>query len=168
MSLKIYRDEQHAIVRAMTIDAITSCKPADWQKQYNSGYVEDLTKKHSDLERLTLTERLTQDSIMRARIHKTVSKGSFLAITAKYSIDERERVQAINSLANMLDSKASDKVKRLIIWMWACVNVRRGVKEHIANSQEHSRMTFYNRRREIFEQLTALENQALSDVSMIL
>jgi hypothetical protein len=41
--LAIYRDEQHAVVRAMSIDAITTCKPAQWQQQYSSGYVEDLT-----------------------------------------------------------------------------------------------------------------------------
>ena len=28
--LAIYRDEQHAIVRAMSLDAITTCKPAQW------------------------------------------------------------------------------------------------------------------------------------------
>ena len=40
--LAIYRDEQHAIVRAMSLDAITTCKPAQWQQQYSSGYVEDV------------------------------------------------------------------------------------------------------------------------------
>ena len=44
MSVAVYRNEQHAIIRAMAVDSIPSCKPAQWQKQYSSGYVEDLTK----------------------------------------------------------------------------------------------------------------------------
>jgi len=167
-ALAIYRNEQHAIIRAMSVDSISTCKPAQWQQQYSSGYVEDLTKLHSDLERLTLTERLTQDAMTRAKIHRAVSKGSFLAITAKYSVDENERIRAINELANMVESKASEKVKRLIIWMWACVAIRRGLREQIATTQEQSRITFYNRRREIFQQLTDFERQAVSDVSSIL
>ncbi len=165
--LAIYRNEQHAIIRAMSVDSISTCKPAQWQQQYSSGYVEDLTKLHSDLERLTLTERLTQDAMTRAKIHRTVSKGSFLAITAKYSVDENERIRAINELANMVESKASEKVKRLIIWMWACVAIRRGLREQIATTQEQSRITFYNRRREIFQQLTDFERQAVSDVGSV-
>lgn len=166
--LAIYRDEQHAVIRAMTIDAITSCKPAQWQQQYSSGYVEDLTHKHSDLERLTITERLTQDSMTRAKIHRAVSKGSFLAIVAKYSADDNERVKAINELANLLDTKATEKVRRLIIWMWACVAIRRGMKTQIAETQEQSRITFYNRRREIFKQLNDWEKQAVTDASVVL
>lgn len=166
--LAIYRDEQHAVIRAMTIDAITSCKPAQWQQQYSSGYVEDLTHKHSDLERLTMTERLTQDSMTRAKIHRAVSKGSFLAIVAKYSADESERAKAINELADLLESKATEKVRRLIIWMWACVAIRRGVREQIATTQEQSKVTFHRRRREIFKQLNDWEKQAVTDVSVVL
>lgn len=166
--LAIYRDEQHAVIRAMTIDAITSCKPAQWQQQYSSGYVEDLTAKHSDLERLTMTERLTQDAMTRAKIHRAVSKGSFLAIVAKYSADENERAVAINELAAMLESKATAKVRAIIIWMWACIAIRKGVTEQIANTGEQSRITFYRRRREIFEQLNNWERQAVSDASIVL
>jgi hypothetical protein len=67
----------------------------------------------------------------------------------------------------MVESKASEKVKRLIIWMWACVAIRRGLREQIATTQEQSRITFYNRRREIFQQLTDFERQAVSDVGSV-
>lgn len=164
----IYRDEQHAIIRAMAVDSISTCKPAHWQQQYSSGYVEDLTKKYSDLERLTLSERLTQDAMTRSRIHRSVTKGSFLAVVAKYSADKNERVLAINELSNMVDSKADEKVKKMIIWIWACVVIKRGMKEQIANMSEQSRTTFYNRRREVFKQLDDWEQQAISDVSIIL
>ena len=128
--LAIYRDEQHAIVRAMSLDAITTCKPAQWQQQYSSGYVEDLTKLHSDLERLTLTERLTQDAMTRAKIHRTVSKGSFLAITAKYGADEQERANAVNELVKAIVCEGvSDDFKLLIIWTWASISVKRGFIE---------------------------------------
>ena len=42
--LAVYRNEQHAIIRAMAVDSISTCKPAQWQTQYSSGYVEALTK----------------------------------------------------------------------------------------------------------------------------
>ena len=52
--LAIYRDEQHAIIRAMAVDSISTCKPAQWQTQYSSGYVEDLTKNIVKLSRCRL------------------------------------------------------------------------------------------------------------------
>jgi len=167
--LAIYRDEQHAIVRAMSLDAITTCKPAQWQQQYSSGYVEDLTKLHSDLERLTLTERLTQDAMTRAKIHRTVSKGSFLAITAKYGADEQERANAINELVRVVVCDGvSDDFKRLIIWTWASVSVKRGFIERIVDMCDLSRRTIFYKKKLITQQLDELEKTVSTDLSVIL
>ena len=115
--LAVYRNEQHAIIRAMAVDSISTCKPAQWQTQYSSGYVEDLTKKHSEIESLSANDRLTQDSMTRARIHRNTSQSAFYAVVAKYGADEQERANAVNELVKAIVCEGvSDDFKRLIIW----------------------------------------------------
>jgi len=166
--LAIYRNEQHAIIRAMSVDSISTCKPAQWQQQYSSGYVEDLTKKHSDLEHLTATERLTQDCMTRARIHRTASKGGFYAMVAKYGADEQERAMAVNELVHLIDCDASSDFKRLIIWTWASVKIKRGFIERIVDMCEQSRATIFRKKKIIIEQLNDFEKAVVSDVCVVL
>lgn len=167
-ALAIYRNEQHAIIRAMSVDSISTCKPAQWQQQYSSGYVEDLTKKHSDLEHLTATERLTQDCMTRARIHRTASKGGFYAMVAKYGADEQERAMAVNELVHLIDCDASSDFKRLIIWTWASVKIKRGFIERIVDMCEQSRATIFRKKKIIIEQLNDFEKAVVSDVCVVL
>ncbi len=167
--LAVYRNEQHAIIRAMSVDSISTCKPQSWQKQYSSGYVEDLTKKHSDLERLTATERLTQDCMTRARIHRVASKGGFYAMVAKYGADEQERANAINELVRVVVCDGvSDDFKRLIIWTWASISIKRGFIERIVDMCEQSRATIFRKKRAITDQLNELEKTVATDLSAIL
>ncbi len=167
--LAIYRNEQHAIIRAMAVDAISTCKPQSWQKQYSSGYVEDLTKKHSDLERLTATERLTQDCMTRARIHRVASKGGFYAMVAKYGADEQERANAVNELVRVVVCEGvSDDFKRLIIWTWASISIKRGFIERIVDMCEQSRATIFRKKRAITDQLNEMEKTVATDLSAIL
>ena len=167
--LAVYRNEQHAIIRAMAVDSISTCKPAQWQSQYSSGYVEDLTKKHSDLEQLTATERLTQDCMTRARIHRTASKGGFYAVIAKYGADEQERANAINELVKaVVCDGVSDDFKRLIIWTWASISVKRGFIERIVDMCDQSRATIFRKKRAITDQLNELEKTVATDLSVIL
>lgn len=167
--LAIYRDEQHAVIRAMTIDAITTCKPAQWQQQYSSGYVEDLTKKHSDLERLTLTERLTQDAMTRAKIHRSVTRGAFYSVVAKYGADESERVEAVDELSKIItcDGVSSD-FKKLIIWTWASINIKRGFIEKITDMCEQSRRTIFYKKKIIVNQLNEFEASVRTDAGFAL
>ena len=167
-ALAIYRNEQHAIIRAMSVDSISTCKPQSWQKQYSSGYVEDLTKKHSDLEHLTATERLTQDCMTRARIHRTAFKGGFYAMVAKYGADEQERAMAVNELVKLIDCDASSDFKRLIIWTWASVKIKRGFMERIVDMCEQSRATIFRKKKIIIEQLNDFEKAVVSDVCVVL
>jgi len=167
-ALAIYRNEQHAIIRAMSVDSISTCKPAQWQQQYSSGYVEDLTKLHSDLERLTATERLTQDCMTRARIHRVASKGGFYAMVAKYGADEQERAMAVNELVKLIDCDASSDFKRLIIWTWASIKIKRGFIERIVDMCEQSRATIFRKKKIIIEQLNDFEKAVVSDVCVVL
>lgn len=168
--LAIYRNEQHAIIRAMAVDAISTCKPAKWQQQYRSGYVEDLTKKHNDLERLTATERLTQDCMTRARIHRVASKGGYFALVAKYGADEQDRANAVNELVKICEISTTDEGKRLLIWLWAVEGKqRRGIIEQVMDFfNQVSRSTFFRRKKEVFIWLDDLESLVISEAKEVL
>ena len=169
MSQAVYRNEQHAIIRAMAVDSISTCKPAQWQSQYSSGYVEDLTKKHSETESLSANDRLTQDSMTRARIHRNTSQSAFYAVVAKYGADEQERANAINELVRVVVCDGvSDDFKRLIIWTWASISVKRGFIERIVNMCDQSRATIFRKKKAIVEQLDELEKTVKSDLSAVL
>jgi len=166
MSQAVYRNEQHAIIRAMAVDSIPSCKPAQWQTQYSSGYVEDLTKKHSEIESLSANDRLTQDSMTRARIHRNTSQIAFYAVVAKYGADEQERANAVNELVKaIVCDGVSDDFKRLIIWTWASVSVKRGFIERIVDMCEQSRATIFRKKKIIIEQLNDFEKAVITDTS---
>ena len=167
--LAVYRNEQHAIIRAMAVDSIPSCKPAQWQKQYSSGYVEDLTKKHSETESLSANDRLTQDSMTRARIHRNTSQSAFYAVVAKYGADEQERANAINELVRVVVCDGvSDDFKRLIIWTWASISIKRGFIERIVDMCDLSRRTIFYKKKLITQQLDELEKTVSTDLSVIL
>ena len=164
-----YRDEQHAAIRAVSVDAISTCKPSGWQQQHSSGFVEELTRrKDGDVERLTPFDRLTQDCMTRALIHRTVTRGSFYALVAKYGADEAERASAVNHLVRLVDVQASDDFKRIMIWTWASVAVKRGVVGKIIDMGEQARRTLFRKRRAILDQLQGFEDAALSDLAVVL
>ena len=167
--LAVYRNEQHAIIRAMAVDSISTCKPAQWQTQYSSGYVEDLTKKHSEIESMSANDRLTQDSMTRARIHRNTSQSAFYAVVAKYGADEQERANAINELVRVVVCDGvSDDFKRLIIWTWASISVKRGFIERIVDMCDLSRRTIFYKKKLITQQLDELEKTVSTDLSVIL
>jgi len=167
--LAVYRNEQHAIIRAMAVDSISTCKPSQWQSQYSSGYVEDLTKKHSETESLSANDRLTQDSMTRARIHRNTSQSAFYAVVAKYGADEQERANAVNELVKaVVCDGVSDDFKRLIIWTWASISVKRGFIERIVDMCEQSRATIFRKKKAITQQLDELEKTVATDLSAVL
>ena len=167
--LAVYRNEQHAIIRAMAVDSISTCKPSQWQSQYSSGYVEDLTKKHTETESLSANDRLTQDSMTRARIHRNTSQSAFYAVVAKYGADEQERANAINELVRVVVCDGvSDDFKRLIIWTWASISIKRGFIERIVDMCDQSRATIFRKKKAIVEQLDELEKTVKSDLSAVL
>ena len=166
--MAIYRSELSAIVCSVNAGMTPIVAIQSWQGQYSSGYVENLTKKHSDLERLTATERLTQDCMTRARIHRVASKGGFYAMVAKYGADEQERAMAVNELVKLIDCDASSDFKRLIIWTWASISIKRGFIERIVDMCEQSRATIFRKKKIIIEQLNDFEKAVVSDVCVVL
>jgi len=166
--LAVYRDEKHAIIRAMAVDSIPSCKPAQWQQQYSSGYVEDLTKKYTETESLSATDRLTQDAMTRARIHRNTSPSAFYAVVAKYGADEQERANAVNELVKVVVCDGvNDDFKRLIIWTWASISIKRGFIERIVDMCDLSRRAIFYKKKIITRQLDELEKTVSTDLGII-
>lgn len=168
--MAIYRSELSAIVCGVNAGVTPIVAVQSWQGQYKSGFVEDLTKRHSDTEKLNAIDKLAQDSIARARIKRNAKWECFCALVAKYSADEAERANAVNELVKLCDIKCTEEGKRLLIWLWAVEGKqRRGIIEQVMDFfNQVSRSTFFRRKKEIFIWLDDLESLIRSEAREVL
>jgi len=168
--MAIYRSELSAIVCGVNAGMTPIVAIQSWQGQYKSGFVEDLTKKRGDTEKLNAIDKLAQDSIARARIKRNAKWECFCALVAKYSADEAERANAVNELVKLCDIKCTEEGKRLLIWLWAVEGKqRRGlIGQALDLFSSISERTFFRRKKEIFNCLNNLEGLAISEVKEVL
>ena len=168
--MAIYRSELSAIVCGVNAGVTPIVAVQSWQGQYKSGFVEDLTKKHSDTEKLNAIDKLAQDSITRARIKRNVKRGGYFALVAKYGADEQERANAVNELVKLCEISTTDEGKRLLIWLWAVEGKqRRGIIEQVMDFfNQVSRSTFFRRKKEVFNWLNDLESLVISEAKEVL
>lgn len=168
--MAIYRSELSAIVCGVNAGMTPILAVQSWQGQYKSGFVEDLTKRHSDTEKLNVIDKLAQDSITRARIKRNVKRGGYFALVAKYGADEQERANAVNELVKLCDIKCTEEGKRLLIWLWAVEGKqRRGIIEQVMDFfNQVSRSTFFRRKKEVFIWLDDLESLVRSEAKEVL
>lgn len=168
--MAIYRSELSAIVCGVNAGMTPIVAVQSWQGQYKSGFVEDLTKRHSDTEKLNAIDKLAQDSITRARIKRNVKRGGYFALVAKYGADEQERANAVNELVKLCDIDCTEEGKRLLIWLWAVEGKqRRGIIEQVMDFfNQVSRSTFFRRKKEIFIWLDDLESLIRSEAREVL
>ena len=168
--MAIYRSELSAIVCGVNAGVTPIVAVQSWQGQYKSGFVEDLTKKHSDTEKLNAMDKLAQDSITRARIKRNAKRGGYFALVAKYGADEQERANAVNELVKLCEISTTDEGKRLLIWLWAVEGKqRRGIIEQVMDFfNQVSRSTFFRRKKEVFNWLNDLESLVISEAKEVL
>ena len=168
--MAIYRNEICAVVCGVNAGTMGMYAMQVWQGQYKSGFVEDLTKRHSDTEKLNAIDKLAQDSITRARIKRNVKRDGYFALVAKYGADEQERANAVNELVKLCDIDCTDEGKRLLIWLWAVEGKqRRGIIEQVMDFfNQVSRSTFFRRKKEIFIWLDDLESLIRSEAREVL
>ena len=168
--MAIYRSELSAIVCGVNAGLTPILATQSWQGQYKSGFVEDLTKKHSDTEKLNAIDKLAQDSITRARIKRNAKRGGYFALVAKYGADEQERANAVNELVKLCEISTTDEGKRLLIWLWAVEGKqRRGIIEQVMDFfNQVSRSTFFRRKKEVFNWLNDLESLVISEAREVL
>lgn len=167
--MAIYRSELSAIVCGVNAGMTPIVAVQSWQGQYKSGFVEDLTKRHSDTEKLNAIDKLAQDSITRARIKRNAKRGGYFALVAKYGADEQERANAVNELVKICEISTTDEGKRLLIWLWAVEGKqRRGIIEQVMDFfNQVSRSTFFRRKKEVFIWLNDLEFLAISEAKEV-
>ena len=168
--MAIYHSELSAIVCGVNAGLTPILAIQSWQGQYKSGFVEDLTKKHSDTEKLNAIDKLAQDSITRARIKRNAKRGGYFALVAKYGADEQERANAVNELVKLCEISTTDEGKRLLIWLWAVEGKqRRGIIEQVMDFfNQVSRSTFFRRKKEVFNWLNDLESLIRSEAREVL
>lgn len=168
--MAIYRNELSAIVCSVNAGMNPILAIQSWQGQYKSGFVEDLTKRHSDTEKLNAIDKLAQDCITRARIKRNVKRGGYFALVAKYGADEQERANAVNELVKMCEISTTDEGKRLLIWLWAVGSKQRKglIGQALDLFSSVSERTFFRRKKEIFDWLNNLEGLAISEVKEVL
>ena len=168
--MAIYRSELSAIVCGVNAGVTPIVAVQSWQGQYKSGFVEDLTKKRGDTEKLNAMDKLAQDSITRARIKRNAKRGGYFALVAKYGADEQERANAVNELVKLCEISTTDEGKRLLIWLWAVEGKqRRGIIEQVMDFfNQVSRSTFFRRKKEVFNWLNDLESLVISEAKEVL
>ena len=74
----------------------------------------------------------------------------------------------MNELVKLVSVQAGDDFKRMMIWTWASVAVKRGVVGKIIDMGEQARATLFRKRRAILDQLQAFEDAALRDLAIVL
>ena len=113
--MTIYRDAGQAIARIMSIETIDGTAKAQWQDQYESGWPE-LREKGSGL---SSSERLAQDSMTRAALHRGLPAVCWHALQARYSINDLEVRESIHWLAPRVVSPAHHLFKMKCVSAWA-------------------------------------------------
>lgn len=111
----VYRDVGHVIARVMSIETIDGTKKAGWQQRYQAGFPES----RAGGEGLTEHERLTQDSMTRAALHRELPELAWQVLVAKYSINDVEVAQAIHWLVPRISCPAHHLFRMKCVTAWA-------------------------------------------------
>lgn len=115
--MTVYRDAAHAISRIMSIETIDGTKKASWQSQYNSGFVGGSAPANPCP--MSESERLTQDSMTRAALHRELPELAWQVLVAKYSINDVEVAQAIHWLVPRIACPAHHLFRMKCVTAWA-------------------------------------------------
>lgn len=111
----VYRDVGHVIARVMSIETIDGTKKAGWQQLYQAGFPE--SRKCG--EGLSAQERLTQDSMTRAALHRELPELAWQVLVAKYSINDAEVAKAVHWLVPRVVCPAHHLFRMKCVTAWA-------------------------------------------------
>ena len=114
--MTVYRDVGHVIARVMSIETIDGTKKAGWQRRYQAGFPES---RIGDGSGLTAEERLTQDSMTRAALHRELPELAWRVLVAKYSINDVEVAQAVHWLVPRVGCPAHHLFRTKCVTAWA-------------------------------------------------
>ena len=111
----VYRDAGHCIARTMSIETNDSTAKAAWQLKYKSGYPE-LPGEGSGL---SAQERLTQDAMTRAMLHRYLTEWEWNCLLARFSINDNEVKQAVGWIIPRIESPAHYLFITKAVTAWA-------------------------------------------------
>lgn len=114
--MTIYRDVGHVIARVMSIDTIDGTKKAGWQQRYQAGFPDGRGGFGAGLSE---QERLTQDSMTRAALHRELPQLAWQVLVAKYSINDAEVARAIHWIIPRVECPAHHLFKMKCTTAWA-------------------------------------------------
>lgn len=112
--MTVYRDAGHCIARIMSIETNDGTVKSGWQSAYQSGWPEARQQGSG----LSAQERLTQDSMTRALVHRNLKPAQWHAIVAKRSINNAEVAESIRWLAMNAETPAHDKFRIRAVTAW--------------------------------------------------
>lgn len=112
--MTVYRDAGHCIARIMSIETNDGTVKSGWQSAYQSGWPEARQKGSG----LSAQERLTQDSMTRALMHRHLKPVQWHALVARRSINNREVAEAIRWLSHRVTTPAHDKFRIRAVTAW--------------------------------------------------
>lgn len=113
--MTVYRDAAHCIARVMSIETIDGTAKSDWQNKYQPGFPE-LRGEGSGL---SAADRLTQDAMTRALLHRHLSATQWHALVAKYSINDVEVGESVRWLVRRIESPAHRLFLMKAVTAWA-------------------------------------------------
>lgn len=111
----VYRDAKQAIARIMSVETIDGTAKAGWQMAYQSGWPELRGSGCG----LSEEERLTQDCMTRAMLHRDLPPESWHAMVARYSINDIEVAQSVHWLVARVRCPGHHLFKVKCVTAWA-------------------------------------------------
>ncbi|WP_263147730.1 hypothetical protein [Pseudomonas sp. RIT-PI-AD] len=137
--MSVYRDTGVAIARIMSIEANDGTAKQQWQQRYEAGFPE---LRAANPYPLTPQERMTQDAMTRARLHRELQPLHWHALVAKYSIREAEVVESVLWLIPRVKTPAHALFRTKCVTAWA-IPRKPGVQEGTKTSRRALPAAFY-------------------------
>lgn len=166
--MSVYRDEDHAVRRAMSVDLLAAPEPAHWQKLYRPGFVEHESSRPAGGAQLSRTEMRDQDTITRSLIHRAVSERQWLVLTALYAVSDKERLAACESLAAEIESPADPLFRGMAVGTWAFHHLKKVAVVTEWSLAEVPERTLRRWRKDIRDQLDGWRKDALTHLQRVL
>lgn len=113
--MTVYRDAAHCIARVMSIETNDGTTKSGWQMKYQAPGWPETRKAGSGL---SDEERLTQDSMTRALLHRELSAAQWHSLVARRSINDMEVAQSIHWLAANATTPASNTFRMKAVTAW--------------------------------------------------
>lgn len=120
--MTVYKDAGHCIGRVMSIEMHDGTTKAPWQRKYTAGFEGVIADSLGD--GLSPEERTSQDAMTRSMLKRKLPEVQWLALVAKFSINDNEVRDAAAYLTRSAVTPAHHLFRTKCVMAW-CVPERR-------------------------------------------